>query len=276
MDETSYELELPGFRFHPTEEELLDFYLKNTVISKKLRYDIIGFINIYRHEPSELPGLAKIGEREWYFFVQMNRKHGLGGRPNRTTERGYWKATGSDRKIFGLSEPKRVIGFKKTLVFYNGRAPRGSRTDWIMNEYRLPDKISSQGSLKDVVLCKIYRKATSFKVLEQRAAMEEEMMKKTTTHQELYHSPLLSPSIDAVNSISVDDFEIEDCHVSMMKEKSSSSLQLPASNGALPELEVPKFSMDCSQDSIWTPLRTPWLENILNNVVMFSNSPVAL
>ncbi|KAG9144542.1 hypothetical protein Leryth_010761 [Lithospermum erythrorhizon] len=262
MDETSYELELPGFRFHPTEEELLDFYLKNTVISKKLRYDIIGFINIYRHEPSELPGLR-------------NRKERM--------VCGYWKATGSDRKIFGLSEPKRVIGFKKTLVFYNGRAPRGSRTDWIMNEYRLPDKISSQGSLKyrlygccDVVLCKIYRKATSLKVLEQRAAMEEEMMKKTTTHQELYHSPLLSPSIDAVNSISVDDFEIEDCHVSMMKEKSSSSLQFPASNGALPELEVPKFSMDCSQDPIWTPLRSPWLENILNNFVMFSNSPVAL
>lgn len=84
-------------------------------------------------------GLAKIGEREWYFFVPRDRKHGSGGRPNRTTKHGFWKATGSDRKIVSLSDPKRVLGLRKTLVFYVGRAPRGSKTDWVMNEYRLPD-----------------------------------------------------------------------------------------------------------------------------------------
>lgn len=50
------EITLPGFRFHPTEEELLDFYLKNMVIGKKLRYDVIGFLNIYHHDPCDLPG----------------------------------------------------------------------------------------------------------------------------------------------------------------------------------------------------------------------------
>lgn len=71
--------------------------------------------------------------------MPRDRKHSNGGRPNRTTEHGFWKATGSDRKIVSLSEPKRVMGLRKTLVFYEGRAPRGSKTDWIMNEYRLPD-----------------------------------------------------------------------------------------------------------------------------------------
>lgn len=85
-------------------------------------------------------GLSKIGEREWYFFVPRDRKHGSGGRPNRTTEHGFWKATGSDRKIVSLSDPKRVIGLRKTLVFYEGRAPKGHKTDWVMNEYRLPDR----------------------------------------------------------------------------------------------------------------------------------------
>lgn len=87
-------------------------------------------------------GLAKNGEREWYFYVPRDRKHGSGGRPNRTTENGFWKATGSDRRILSSSDPKRIIGLRKTLVFYKGRAPRGSKTDWVMNEYRLPDTCS--------------------------------------------------------------------------------------------------------------------------------------
>lgn len=49
-------LELPGFRFHPTEEELLDFYLKN-MISGKMRFDIIGYLNIYHYDPCDLPGI---------------------------------------------------------------------------------------------------------------------------------------------------------------------------------------------------------------------------
>ncbi|KAF2322643.1 hypothetical protein GH714_026487 [Hevea brasiliensis] len=130
--------------------------------------------------------MAKSGEREWYFFVPRDRRHGSGGRPNRTTVNGFWKATGSDRKIVSLSDPKRIIGLRKTLVFYKGRAPRGSKTDWVMNEYRLPDSCRSP---KDIVLCKIYRKATSLKVLEQRAAMEEEMK---TIHASPPSSPLSS------------------------------------------------------------------------------------
>lgn len=88
-------------------------------------------------------GMAKIGEREWYFFVHRDRRHGHGGRPNRTTKDGFWKATGSDRQIRSLTEPKKVLGLKKTLVYYKGRAPRGNKTDWVMNEYRLPDNYPS-------------------------------------------------------------------------------------------------------------------------------------
>ena len=88
--------------------------------------------------------MAKIdGEREWYFFVPRERKNG--SRPNRVTEKGFWKATGSDRKIWRMSESdakRQHIGVRKTLVFYKGRAPRGTKTDWVMNEYRLPDSSS--------------------------------------------------------------------------------------------------------------------------------------
>lgn len=56
MDKTTSELGLPGFRFHPTEEELLDFYLRKMVLGKKQCLSIIGFLNIYHHEPWDLPG----------------------------------------------------------------------------------------------------------------------------------------------------------------------------------------------------------------------------
>ncbi|XP_037431708.1 NAC domain-containing protein 22-like [Triticum dicoccoides] len=170
--------DLPGFRFHPTEEELLGFYLSRVALGKKLHFDIIGTLNIYRHDPWDLPGMAKIGEREWYFFVPRDRKTGSGGRPNRTTERGFWKATGSDRAIRSTADSKRVIGLKKTLVFYLDRAPRGTKTDWVMNEYRLPDT-GAPPPQEDTVLCKVYRKATPLKELEQRAFEMEEMKQRS-------------------------------------------------------------------------------------------------
>lgn len=279
------ELELPGFRFHPTEEELLDFYLKNMVFGKRLRFDIIGFLNIYHHDPWDLPGLAKIGEREWYFFVPRDRKHGSGGRPNRTTENGFWKATGSDRRIVSISDPKRIIGLRKTLVFYRGRAPRGSKTDWVMNEYRFPDSCPLP---KDVVLCKIYRKATSLKVLEQRAAMEEEMknfhaspnsspptsssLETGTfyTQQEEIHQ-LMAPLMPAVVHNIVFKKEAEEVlglqqkmeEKSVESKASSASLQMPFGRGQLAELQVPKLTaMDWTQDPFWTQLNSPWLQNL--------------
>ncbi|MCL7025381.1 hypothetical protein MKW94_011983 [Papaver nudicaule] len=206
------DLELPGFRFHPTEEELLNFYLKKVVFGHKLHFDIIGFLNIYRHDPWELPGLAKIGEREWYFYVPRDRKQGPSGagRPNRTTLNGFWKATGSDRTIRCLTDPKKILGLRKTLVFYNGRAPRGSKTDWVMNEYRLmpQNSVAINTSPEDIVLCKIYRKATSLKVLEQRAAMEEEEMERAAMEEEeMFKSSSSSPE-DSFMSASLMESEI--------------------------------------------------------------------
>ncbi|CAL5351019.1 unnamed protein product [Camellia sinensis] len=51
---------------------------------------------------------------------------------------GYWTATGTDKPIHS-SCGANIIGVKKALVFYRGRPPRGIKTDWNMQEYRLPE-----------------------------------------------------------------------------------------------------------------------------------------
>jgi len=149
----------PGFRFHPTDEELVKHYLCRKCQSQPISVPIIAEIDLYKFDPWELPGLALYGEKEWYFFSPRDRKYPNGSRPNRAAGSGYWKATGADKPI-GVPKP---VGIKKALVFYAGKAPRGEKTNWIMHEYRLADvdrtpRKKNSLRLDDWVLCRIYNK----------------------------------------------------------------------------------------------------------------------
>ncbi|ESQ34521.1 hypothetical protein EUTSA_v10007369mg [Eutrema salsugineum] len=150
----------PGFRFHPTDEELVVYYLKRKIRRKKMRVDAIGETDVYKFDPEELPekALYKTRDRQWFFFSLRDRKHG--GRSSRATGRGYWKATGKDRVIKCSSRP---VGEKKTLVFHRGRAPNGERTNWVMHEYTLhEEELKRCGDVKEsFVLYKIYKKSGS-------------------------------------------------------------------------------------------------------------------
>ena len=150
------DLVMPGFRFHPTEEELIEFYLRRKVEGKRFNVELITFLDLYRYDPWELPALAAIGEKEWFFYVPRDRKYRNGDRPNRVTASGYWKATGADRMI--RAENNRSIGLKKTLVFYSGKAPKGVRSSWIMNEYRLPTADTDRYHKTEISLCRVYKR----------------------------------------------------------------------------------------------------------------------
>ncbi|KAE8654099.1 Protein CUP-SHAPED COTYLEDON 3 [Hibiscus syriacus] len=148
----------PGFRFHPTDEELITFYLASKVFNGSFCGVQIAEVDLNRCEPWELPDVAKMGEREWYFFSLRDRKYPTGVRTNRATGAGYWKATGKDREVYGATTGA-LLGMKKTLVFYRGRAPRGEKTKWVMHEYRLDGHFSCRYTCKEEwVICRIIHK----------------------------------------------------------------------------------------------------------------------
>ncbi|GAB2277982.1 hypothetical protein Dimus_012683 [Dionaea muscipula] len=152
----------PGFRFHPTDEELITYYLLRKVLDSNFTGRAIAEVDLNKCEPWELPEKAKMGEKEWYFFSLRDRKYPTGLRTNRATEAGYWKATGKDREIYS-SKTCSLVGMKKTLVFYRGRAPKGEKSNWVMHEYRLEGKFAyhylSRSSKDEWVISRVFQKS---------------------------------------------------------------------------------------------------------------------
>ncbi|MBA0746824.1 hypothetical protein Gogos_009307 [Gossypium gossypioides] len=134
----------PGFRFYPTEEELVSFYLYNMLEGKQEDLNtliinrVIPVVDIYEFNPWDLPQfsayLCHRDPEQWFFFIPRKESEARGGRPKRITATGYWKATGSPGFVYALNGGS--IGVKRTMVFYNGRAPNGRKTEWKMNEYK--------------------------------------------------------------------------------------------------------------------------------------------
>ncbi|XP_076933321.1 NAC domain-containing protein 21/22-like [Bidens hawaiensis] len=146
----------PGFRFYPSDEELVCHYLYKKIANEDVLKGTLVEIDLHVCEPWQLPEVAKLNSSEWYFFSFRDRKYATGYRTNRATKTGYWKATGKDRTVV---DPKTGVlaGMRKTLVFYRNRAPNGIKTGWIMHEFRLENP--HVPPKEDWVLCRVFYKA---------------------------------------------------------------------------------------------------------------------
>ncbi|PIN26496.1 hypothetical protein CDL12_00749 [Handroanthus impetiginosus] len=150
----------PGFRFHPKDEELICDYLMKRIAGCAHLFPLLIEVDLNKVEPWDIPETACVGSKEWYFYSQRDRKYATGLRTNRATVSGYWKATGKDRPVIQKGS---LVGMRKTLVFYQGRAPKGRKTDWVMHEFRLEGpgpKVASLGK-EDWVLCRVFFKSRS-------------------------------------------------------------------------------------------------------------------
>ncbi|KAF5197392.1 Nac domain-containing protein [Thalictrum thalictroides] len=167
----------PGFRFYPTEEELVSFYLHNKLegVREEEFHKVIPVVDIYQFDPWQLPQISGdlcYGDPEqWFFFTPQQDREARGGRPNRITNSGYWKATGSPAYVYSND---RVIGAKKTMVFYQGKAPTGNKTKWKMIEYKAIEGEATSLNTSTPVLrhgysvCRIYVNSGTVRTFDRR------------------------------------------------------------------------------------------------------------
>nr|AXO66323.1 NAC transcription factor family protein [Fraxinus mandshurica] len=217
----------PGFRFQPRDEELICDYLMKWIIGcGHQNHPLLIEVDLNKCEPWDVPKSACVGGKEWYFYSQRDRKYATGLRTNRATLTGYWKATGKDRPILRKGI---LMGMRKTLVFYQGRAPKGTKTDWVMHEFRLEGAFGSPkpSSVKeDWVLCRLfYKKGEAEAKPETGSSHEKEI---TTSPSSL--PPLMKPCLtfdpyqattDEYNHEQVPCFSISNNNFSQITESSN-------------------------------------------------------
>jgi len=154
--------------------------------------------------------------------------------------------------------------------------------------------------VQEIVLCKIYRKATSLKVLEERAEREMKQMvgspasPPSSTDTMSFGSPqeeanvsLPLPLLQHVLKKESESEEIMGCVVPKQEKTSTqlglkdtnnnskgsscgtSSLQMPFGKDNLPDLQLPMLT-DWTQDTFWAQLNSPWLQNLTpSNILNF-------
>ncbi|WCJ40186.1 NAC domain containing protein 41 [Euphorbia peplus] len=140
-----------GYRFHPTDEELIVHYLRRKIFGLPLPASIIPELDVFQHDPWTLPGDLK---EKRYFF---GRKFG-------------------NEKRFGA---------KKTFIFCHSDA---SKIQWILQEYHflgaatIPHNIkASKSKLGEWV---VYRLSQRRK----RPKQQQRIHSKSSNTSEVFHS----------------------------------------------------------------------------------------
>ncbi|KAK8716346.1 hypothetical protein V6N13_043659 [Hibiscus sabdariffa] len=118
----------PGFRFCPTDEELVLHFLYPKSSLLPCYPNIIPELDLHLLHPWELHGKALLSGKRYFFFSQTME--------SRVLENGYWKQLDFEEPIFGGGSGNKV-GVKKLYEFFIGEAPFGIKTDWLMQEYHV-------------------------------------------------------------------------------------------------------------------------------------------
>ncbi|PKA55267.1 NAC transcription factor ONAC010 [Apostasia shenzhenica] len=207
----SMEIKLPpGFRFRPTDEEILIQYLRRKAFSSPLPAAIISELDdLRKYHPHDLTG-GFGGER--YFFNLREANERRRSTINLSTScLGYWKAVGKEKMVVSSSR-RELLGMVQALVFHGGKDFNGFHTEWFMHEYRLAtngDKLVASG--KEWIVCRIFAKRRG--------------LKKKKKAKEIQTSPSSSGSSSCISCLSYEE-ESQNGEEAMSKLAASSAPQL--------------------------------------------------
>nr|XP_043639566.1 NAC domain-containing protein 1-like [Erigeron canadensis] len=157
----------PGYRFCPTDSELIVYYLKPK-IERQIHPRFARFydVNIYDYHPKELAAKYAGCEDKWYFLTRRQPKYANGKRPNRQTkDEGTWRASQCYTQVLAEDSDGGVVGFKRSLAYFEHHV---KKTDWLMHEYTITD----DNKMNDCALYKIYKKESKKKRL--RTTIQED------------------------------------------------------------------------------------------------------
>ncbi|XP_059436802.1 NAC domain-containing protein 41-like [Corylus avellana] len=134
-----------GFRFEPTDEELVGFYLLNKVRGEDIGWDGIGEFDIYgEKDPWQFCG----DQEKLYVFTRL--KQLSKNRVARTAGCGVWHENSVD-KIYDCQGD--VIGVRKLFCF----KVKKQKSNWLMHEFSLVGE-GERERTTDWVLCTIQKK----------------------------------------------------------------------------------------------------------------------
>lgn len=198
-------LRLPiGFRFRPTDEELVIHYLKRKIHSVPLPASVIPEHQVFDSNPWDLPGDLK----EKRYFFSKRKENVKNCSLVMQAGCGYWKKIGRDKPVVVslYQNHHHIVGIKKTSVFCLKKRPQGMDTRWIMHQFVLVDSIANLPSTKnmivqtgDWVVCRIYqqkrrgaRKKGGKKQESNRLRMIEKNMRRWLTVSNIMDSKMMN------------------------------------------------------------------------------------
>lgn len=137
----------PGYRFYPSEEVLVGYYLTKKNENREEGFygsDLIRELDLYDHDPFELPDAAacfsygyKGRKKHWFCYAKETKRRNR----KRKVKSGFWLRKGRVRDICDNRDDV-VLATMTRFVFYVGNSLKNAaRTDWILYEYALVDRV---------------------------------------------------------------------------------------------------------------------------------------
>ncbi|KAJ0243467.1 NAC domain containing protein 84 [Hirschfeldia incana] len=152
-------MKLPiGYRFHPTDQELILHYLLPKAFASPLPSSIIPVFDVFSSHPLTFPGDQEENKR--YFFCKKRSE--VSSNTHRikiSSGHGYWKPIGKDREIIACG---RTVGIRRTLAFHetNKSSSYCNKTKWSMTEYCLAGFASAK-VLEDWAVYNVHERKAS-------------------------------------------------------------------------------------------------------------------